>query len=340
MTTDQEQMLSQILHTTPTPPDLHLDLDGVVVTAQETRRRRVRRRAAAAGATAAATLAGVLWLGSPLDLGSSSAQISPAAPTTGSDDPVSLLELGPEWSGQLHMTQDLDTSELVLTRDGVELEAVPAEGGPGDVVLFQVDNFAVAVWEPPKGSRAESLLWADDVVTGTGGSILIDGTELRYQTREFSNGTEPHLVELYWFTDDKANAASGAPLASDVLESGRARSVVMIDEARQVWSERTWMVDLPSEAAPVPSVVPLVGDAGVSRHTGVDTDGTTVGVLPPGAEPYVVDDDTEADLTTLGSHPVVLVTTGMSPGVPPVIRFTLEGRQYTLEAYLEASSPE
>lgn len=86
MSTDQEQLLSEALHTAQPPPSLHVDLAAVLITAHRTRRRRQLGGALVTSAGIAAVATAGLWVvdvlpGSTSDLSPAGVSLSPADET-------------------------------------------------------------------------------------------------------------------------------------------------------------------------------------------------------------------------------------------------------------------
>lgn len=340
-------------------PTMSVEPDAVIAAG---RRKARRRRTSAAGGVGALALVGALWLGGPLN---------PLAPDglTGAPVPASiswqegvdaeLFDNVPHpvhevdrthWTGHLRSGEGDALPELVLTRDGEQLDPVAAQDGWRDVMVFQVEGLSVAVWQSPAGSLGEQLQWAPGVFASQSGTITVDGSELMYSAAEIVPGATGELEELYWFTDDAAHAASGAPVASTVLAAGGTRALVMVDEARQVWGMR----DLAAPAGLL-HVERLVADAGLSGWTGEEVVGTSVGVLPAGASAPTVEAETATLVhAPLGSRTAVMAvdTTGQTygePGTtvigsdgtsvtyapPPTISFTLDDEEHVLESYAQ-----
>ncbi|WP_109470974.1 hypothetical protein [Ornithinimicrobium cavernae] len=321
-------------------PAMSVDPDAVITVG----RRRVRRRrlsAFGAGSVALA-MAGALWFGGPLDPFSDPDALQPAGITWQDGVEVDLFdnqphssELGRQhWSGELRSGEGDAQPELVLTRDGEQLGPIAAQDGPGDVMVFHADGLAVAAWQSPTGSLGEWPLWTPGMEAGQASSVDVEGSELHYAVAEFVPGAEPGLEELYWFSEDAGYAASGAPVESTVLTAGESTSIVMIDEAKQVWAT----------GAPMPGAAPglrvhaerMVAGAGLTGWTGHVAAAAAVGVLPPGAS-LSRDEGESATFVEdgLGSHTVVLASSPATRATAPVIRFTVDGSVHTLTDYLE-----
>ncbi|SOC57095.1 hypothetical protein [Ornithinimicrobium cerasi] len=308
-------------------------------------RRKVRhRQASAATGMGALALVGALWLGGPLN---------PFAPTGLTGDPVpaaavswqegvdvELFDNAPNpvheadrtaWTGQLRSDEGAAFPELVLTRDGTQLDPLAAQDGPGEVMVFTAEGLSVAVWQSPPGSRGEAPLWAPGVYAGQGGTVEIDGAQLQYAAAEIVPGGTGELEELYWFTDDAAHASSGAPLDSTVLVAGDVRALVMLDEARQAWG----MTDLRHPTGSV-HVERLVSGAGLSGWIGQDVTATSVGVLPEGAStPTVTSQTTVLAQAQLGTQTAVLAADPTLVTGPPVIRYQFEGEERDLMSFVQ-----
>jgi predicted RNA-binding protein with TRAM domain len=308
-------------------------------------RRKVRhRQASAATGMGALALVGALWLGGPLN---------PFAPTGLTGDPVpaaavswqegvdvELFDNAPNpvheadrtaWAGQLRSDEGDGFPELVLTRDGTQLDPLAAQDGPGEVMVFTAEGLTVAVWQSPPGSRGEAPLWAPGVHAGQGGTVEIDGAQLQYAAAEIVPGGTGELEELYWFTDDAAHASSGAPLDSTVLVAGDVRALVMLDEARQAWG----MTDLRHPTGSV-HVERLVSGAGLSGWIGQDVTATSVGVLPEGAStPTVTSQTTVLAQAQLGTQTAVLAADPTLVTGPPVIRYQFEGEERDLMSFVQ-----
>lgn len=288
-------------------------------------------------------LVGALWLGGPLN---------PFAPTdlTGDMVPASiswqegvevhLFDSSPNsvheagrthWTGQLRSGEGDASPQLVLTRDGEQLDPVAAQDGPGDVLVFTVDGFSVAVWQSPPGSRGESPLWAPGVFASQGSTVEIDGAQLHYRAAEIVPGATGELEELYWFTDDAAHAASGAPVASTVLTAGDVRALIMVDEARQAWGTIN-----AGHTSGLVHVERMVSGAGSSGWMGEDITATSVGVLPQGASTPTVDMGTTVlAQAQLGTRTVVLAADPTLLTGPPSIRYQAGGESHILENYVQ-----
>ncbi|GAA4884564.1 hypothetical protein [Serinicoccus chungangensis] len=312
-------------------------------------RRKVRhRQASVATGVGAVALVGALWLGGP---------INPFAPTHLMSDPVpaatvswqdgvdvELFDNSPNpvheadrtaWTGQLRSNEGDAFPELVLTRDGTQLDPVTAQDGPGDVMVFTVEGLSVAVWQSPPGSRGEAPLWAPGVYASQGGTVEIDGAQLQYRAAEIVPGGNGELEELYWFTDDAAHAASGAPLHSTVLVAGDVNALVMLDQPRQAWGT----IDLRHPTGPA-HVERLVAGAGLSGWIGQDvTTATSVGVLPEGgSKPTVTSQTTVLAQAQLGTQTAVLAADSTLVTGPPVIRYQLEGEERDLMRFVQETN--
>lgn len=354
----RDPVIDLLDHADHLAPVMVLDPDSVV----EAGRRKVRRRRVSATGVGALALAGALWLGGPLNpfapTGPTPAP-APAAVSWQDGVDVELFDNSPNavhepdrthWVGELRSGEGDERPELVLTRDGEMLAPVPAQDGPGDVMLFRAEGVSVAVWQSPEGSLGEWAQWAPGKYFGQGADITVDDATLRYSVAEFVPGASGELVDLYWFDDEAAHAASGDPVVSTVLTSGDSGALLMLDEAKGVWGVR----DLASPAGLV-HVEPLVAGSGMSGWTGEHLTATTVGVLPPGASTPSVD-ASSATLAQapLGPQTAVLAvdTTGevygaggataveedgttVSYAPPPAVRFTLDGEERVLESYAQ-----
>lgn len=326
------------------------------------RRKVRRRRMSSATGVGAMALVGALWLGGPLN------PFAPSGPT-GAPAPAAigwqqgleerLFEISPDpvhesgrvrWVAQLRSGEGDSVPELVLTRDGEQLDPIAAQEGPGEVLLFQTEGLSVAVWQSPEGSLGERPQWAPGGFASQGAGITVDGAELRYSVAEVVPGASGELVDLYWFTEDAAHAASGASVASTVLTIEGTQTLVMLDEAREVWG----MAQL-GEHAGLLHVEPLVSGMGQSGWSGEQTVGTTVGVLPPGATDPTVDIGraslVQAPLGTQTAVMAVTLTdqTTAETGItleeadgttttytlPQTVRFTLDGEEHELESYAQ-----
>ncbi|WP_131105261.1 hypothetical protein [Ornithinimicrobium sufpigmenti] len=308
------------------------------------RRRRVRRRGvSAATGVGAMALVGALWLGGPLN---------PFAPTdlTGDMVPASiswqegvevhLFDNSPNpvheagrthWTGTLRSGEGDAAPELVLTRDGEQLEPIAAQEGPGDVLVFTVDGLTVAAWQSPPGSRGESPLWAPGVFASQGSAVEIDGAQLHYAAAEIVPGASGELEELYWFTDDAAYAASGTPVASTVLTAGDVQALIMVDEEKQAWGT----VDVGRPVGLI-HVERLVSGAGSSGWMGEDVTATSVGVLPQHASAPTADlQTTVLAQAQLGTRTVVLAADPTLITGPPSIRYQAGGETHVLENYVQ-----
>lgn len=315
---------------------------GAVIAAG--RRKLHRRRLSAATGVGAVALVGALWLGGPLN---------PFAPTGLTGDPVpaaavswqegvdvELFDNSPNpvheadrtaWTGQLRSSEGDAFPELVLTRDGTQLDPVAAQDGPGEVMVFTAEGLSVAVWQSPPGSRGEAPLWAPGVHAGQGGTVEIDGAQLQYAAAEIVPGGSGELEELYWFTDDAAHAASGAPLDSTVLVAGDVSALVMLDEARQAWG----MTDLRHPTVRV-HVERLVSGAGLSGWIGQDVTATSVGVLPEGGStPTVTSQTTVLAQARLGTQTAVLAADPTLVTEPPLIRYQSGGEEHDLMSFVQ-----
>lgn len=352
----RDPVIDLLDHADRLAPVMVLDPDSVV----ESGRRKVRRRRVSATSVGALALAGALWLGGPLNpLAPTGPTPAPAPAAVSWQDGVDvpLFDTSPNavhepdrthWVGELRSGEGDQRPELVLTRDGQALAPVPAQDGPGDVMLFGAEGVSVAVWQSPEGSQGEWPQWAPGVYAGQGGDLALGEATLRYAVAEFVPGASGELVDLYWFTEDAAHAASGDPVVSTVLTSGDSGALLMLDEAKGVWGVR----DLASPAGLV-HVEPLAAGSGTTGWTGEHLTATTVGVLPPGASTPSVD-TSSATLAQapLGAQTAVLAasTSGEAHGgggvtaveedgstvsyaPPPTVRFTLDGEERVLESH-------
>lgn len=339
----------------------HMSLEPSAVIAAGRRKVRRRRASAVGGGVAAVALAGGLWVAGPLSPFTDPDAVAPASVSWQDGVDVRVLDNEPHPSevGRVHWQGDLVSAEgdtrpaLVLTKDGEQLDPIPAEDGPGDVMIYRSANLAVAVWESPVGSSGEQLLWSPGSEWGQGGDFIVDGVELWYASAEFIPGAEPGLEEMYWFGEDAAHAASGAPVSSTVLTAGDTRAVVMVDEARGLWGTDARPTDqlvgnvhvatLRSGAGytgwmPGTEVSPRAGDPAPAPR---DVVPTSVGVLPPGASLSATTSATvELAQGTVGKHTVVLAadperTLAISP---PQISYTLGGRQHNLQSWVETGA--
>lgn len=315
-------------------PTMSVEPDAVIAAG----RRKVRRRRGSAAGVGALALAGALWLGTPLNPLAPTDAPAPASISWQEGVDAVLFDNGPHpseqgrthWTGQLRSGVGDAFPTLVLTRNGEQLEPVDAQDGPGEVMTFHVEGLTVAAWKSPAGSLGEQPLWSDGVYAGQGGSIQVDGSELQYAAAEFVPGASAELEELYWFTEDEGHAASGAAVDSAVLTAGESSAVVMVDEAREVWG--TMPLD---QTVGLTHVERLVLGTGLSGWVGQAVVATSVGVLPPGASSPSVGPGT-ADLVqaTVGSRTAVLAS-DPSMDMAPVIRFSIDGRERTLESYVQ-----
>lgn len=340
-------------------PPMVVEPDAVIGAGRRTRR---RRRTSAATGLGAMALVGALWLGGPLSpSGSGGPTPAPAPAAIGWEQGLEeqLFDNSPHpvheperthWVAELRSGEGDAAPELVLTRDGEQLDPVDAQDGPGEVMLFQAEGISVAVWQSPEGSLGEQPQWAPGVLAGQGGELRMDDVLLRYAVAEIVPGATGDLVDLYWFTEDAAHAASGATVASAVLAAGDTRALVLLDEARQVWG-----VAQLDQASSLLHVERLVAGSGSTGWTGEEVVATAVGVLPPDASAPTVDAETTTLVqAALGSRTAVLAVdatgwTGAGSGAtvsgsagtdtvlspPPTVRFTLDGEEHQLMSYAQ-----
>src|SRR5699024_8501518 len=145
-------------------------------------RRRVRRRRATTAGVGALFLAGALWVGSGL-LPTSDEALLPATVDWSDGQSVQVLDNAPHpsevgrihWQGELRSSEGDARPELVLTRDGEELDPIAAEDGPGEVMVYRSGTMVVAVWASPAGSVGERPLWNPGSEWGQGGDFTVDG---------------------------------------------------------------------------------------------------------------------------------------------------------------------
>lgn len=323
-------------------PVMSVEPDAVI--ARGRRKVRGRRTSAAAGVGSLA-LVGALWLGGPLNPFAATGDPTPASVSWQDGVAVDLFDNEPNpvheadrvhWAGELRSAEGAAFPELVLTRDGEQLEPLPAQDGPGDVLVFGVEGLRVAVWESPSGSLGETPLWSPGVHRGQGGTAEVDGALLRYAVAEFVPGASAAMEELYWYSETAFHSASGAPVASTRMGVDGSEALVMLDEARGVWGA----TPLGEDFGPL-HVEHLVSGAGMTGWMGGSLATTTVGVLPPGATDLAVDPGS-AILTSapLGSRTAVLAvdptpTDTVPTDTVPQVRFTLDGQEHVLESYAQ-----
>ena len=321
-------------------PAMSVDPGAVLATGRRTVR---RRNVSAATGVGAMALVGALWLGGPLNPFAPtelSGDVMPASVSWQEGVEVHLFDNSPNpvheadrvhWSGQLRSGEGDASPELLLTRDGEQLDPIAAQEGPGDVLVFTADGLTVAAWQSPPGSRGESPLWAPGVFASQGSAVEIDGAQLRYAVAEIVPGGSGGLEELYWFTDGAAHAASGAPVASAVLTAGDVQSLIMVDEARQAWGT----INV-GRAAGLVHVERLVSGAGSSGWMGEEITAASVGVLPQGASTPSVDlQTTVLAQAQLGNRTAVLATDPTLTTGTPVIRYQDGDESYILENYVQ-----
>lgn len=313
-------------------------------------RRKVRRRRASAIGTGAVALAmaGALWVGGPLDAFTDPEPAAPAAISWHNGVDVDLFDNQPHasegdrphWTGELRSAEGDALPELVLTRDGEELDPIPAEDGPGDVMVFRTDGVSVAAWERPVGSIGETPVWSPGSNFGQGSSIEVGDVDLKYAVAEFVPGATGELQEFYWFSKEAAHAASGAAVSSATFPLGDSTVVVMVDEARGLWGAADNRL---ASRDNLVSVAPLRSDSGVtgwvtaesasaSAGTGPVLPNASVGLLPPGAELHTPDDGVTQLHAEVGAHTAVLASDPAST-YAPTIRFTLDGGEHNLTSY-------
>ncbi|MCK0113052.1 hypothetical protein MWU75_12955 [Ornithinimicrobium sp. F0845] len=335
-------------------PQMSLD-PGAVLAAG---RQKVRRRRALAGGVGALALAGAVGLGGVLDPFTTDAPMVPAAVDWAQGLSVEVLDNQPHpsevgrthWQGELRSGEGDARPDLVVTKDGVQLDPIQAEDGPGDVLVYRSGTLVVAVWASPAGSTGERPLWNPGSEWGQGGDFMVDGARLWYASTEFVESADPGLQELYWFSEDAGHAASGAPVESTVLTAGDTRAVVMIDEARGVWgtSARATTIDgnvhigdlvsgagttgwLSGPVVPPPNGGPAPEPADVVP--------TTIAVLPPGATLTPSDSaTTEVVQGRIGSHTVVLASDPTLTGSVPQIEYAVGDQTYNLQSFMESGA--
>lgn len=330
-------------------------------------RRKVRRRRGSALGLGALTLSGVLWAGAALVPSAPEESLLQPAVSWEEGRQVQLFDNEPHpsevgrthWSGELRSAEGDTAPELVLIQDGEQLEPIPAEDGPGDVLLYRTQDLVVAVWASPVGSSGEWPLWTPGMEAGQGGTFTVDGVELWYSSAEFVAGTEPGLQELYWFSADAAHAASGAPVLSTVVSTGDTRAVVMLDEERQVWGTSARATDAATGQVHVSELQAGAGYTGWVPGVAVSPDGgaaapderdadlaarasvipTSLGILPPGAALSPTDSPTTAVAQgTIGAHVVVLAEDATRTMGTPPLRYTLGEREYNLQSWVETGA--
>lgn len=304
------------------------------------RRKVHRRRTSAAAGVGSLALVGALWLGGPLNPFASTGDPVPASVSWQDGVAVELFDNEPNpvheadrihWAGELRSAEGAAFPELVLTRDGEQLEPLPAQDGPGDVLVFGVEGVRVAVWESPAGSLGETPLWSPGVHRGQGGTAEVDGALLRYAVAEFVPGASARLEELYWYDETAAHSASGAPVASTRMGVDGSEALVMLDEARGVWG-----ATLLGEHLGPAHVERLVSGSGLTGWMGGSLVTTALGVLPPGATDLAADPGSATLASTpLGSHTAVLAADPSLTDTVPQVRFTLDGEEHVLESYAQ-----
>ncbi|GGK81435.1 hypothetical protein [Ornithinimicrobium pekingense] len=318
-------------------PVMSVEPDAVIARG---RRKVHRRRTSAAAGVGSLALVGALWLGGPLNPFAATGDPVPASVSWQDGVAVDLFDNEPNpvheadrvhWTGELRSAEGAAFPELVLTRDGEELEPLPAQDGPGDVLVFGVEGLRVAVWESPSGSLGETPLWSPGVHRGQGGTAEVDGALLRYAVAEFVPGASAAMEELYWYDETAAHSASGAPVASTRMGVNGSEALVMLDEARGVWGA----TPLGEHLGP-PHVARLVSGSGLTGWMGGSLVTTSVGVLPPGSTDLAVTPGTATLASTpLGSHTAVMAADPSLTDTVPQVRFTLDGEEHVLESYAQ-----
>lgn len=297
-----------------------------------------RRRTSAVGAGAAAlALAGTLWVAGPMSPFTDTETVAPATISWHNGVDVDLFDNEPNptheagrthWTGELRSGEGDALPELVLTKDGTELDPIPAEDGPGDVMVFRTEGLSVAAWQRPVGSIGEAPVWSPGSNFGQGSSIEVGDGKLNYAVAEFVPGASGELEELYWFSEDAGHAASGAEVSSAVLSAGDARVVVLVDEERGTWGTV-------QAEAPVDNFVhleSLKSDSGVTGWAGPEVVSVAVGVLPQGASLSESSDGVTQVHATVGARMAVLASDPTAATVPP-IQFTIDGSAQNLFDY-------
>ncbi|WP_256838567.1 hypothetical protein [Ornithinimicrobium faecis] len=326
-------------------PQMSVTPEAVIAAGRHKVRRR-RTSAVGAGAVALA-MAGALWVGGPLDQFTDSETMAPAAISWHNGVDVNLFDNQPHpteagrthWTGELRSAEGDALPELVLTQDGKELDPIPAEDGPGDVMVFRTEGLSVAAWQRPVGSIGEAPVWTPGYEASQGSSIEIGDAELKYSAAEFVPGATGELQELYWFSQDAGHAASGAEVSSAVLRDGDTSAVVLADEARATWG----MVNAREPADNFVHMDPMRFDSGLtgwvtaasasaSVGSGPVLPNASIGLLPPGAELQEPDDGVTQVHAEIGSHTAVLASKPTST-YAPAIRFSLDGSEHTLRSY-------
>lgn len=326
-------------------PQMSVTPEAVIAAGRHKVRRR-RTSAIGAGAVALA-MAGALWVGGPLDQFTDSETMAPAAISWHNGVDVNLFDNQPHpteagrthWTGELRSAEGDALPELVLTQDGKELDPIPAEDGPGDVMVFRTEGLSVAAWQRPVGSIGEDPVWARGSEAGQGSSIEVGDAELKYDVAEFVPGASGELLELYWFSKDAGHAASGAPVSSVAFPVDGSALVVAVDEARGLWGvadDRLAPRDNSVTMAPLQSdsgvTSALLGEVPSAANSGPMFPDTAVGLLPPGAELQEPDDGVTQMQAEIGSRTAVLASQPGSTLVPS-IRFSLDGEEHTLRSY-------